>query len=140
MRTKDKKALVLMICMLILCIGGIIGFSFSITNRLKFNSSAVTVSAVISDLRQESYNSDDSVITYTAVYVKYTYDGAEYERKLKGYEGRKQIGVEVDIQIDPDDPAKQPPADITGSIAGVVICAFFAVLSVFIYRNVRRSP
>lgn len=140
MRKKDKKAVGIMIAVLIICIGGIIGFSFSIMNRISFNKNAVTVSAVISDLRTESYNSDDSIINYTTVYVKYNYNGQDYKRKLEGYEGEKRVGVEVDVQIDPDNPTGQPPADIKSSIAGVVICAFFAVLSVLVCRNVRRSP
>ena len=68
---------------------------------LRYQKEYVPATAVVSSVQhvEELRNA------HTDIYVKYTVDGKQYESLLQGYQGKWNVGDEIQVRYDPADPA-----------------------------------
>ena len=98
-QSKKVWIVVLVFALVVLAIGVYLGF-------IKSNGYVRTTGTIESFRAEESYDSDMGYVTYYYPTVRYIVDGKAYTGELDISSSPGNIGKEVKVQYDPENPSK----------------------------------
>lgn len=116
----SKSKIKSLLIKIVLLAGGISFIVLGVTglaNRKSFD----TTNAVITRIESSDVTTSDGVQTNYDVYVAYTLDGKDYESELGYYKAGMQVGDELEILFNPENPEEIQETTVVGGILQIAM-------------------